>query len=400
MKLTVLKILALLALLLGIIILGVLFDVEVIDTYHQIAMDMLLQTVGQDPETGAGGFKLVLAIAGLLLTIAGFYGFVPKLPKKSETITFQSDNGEVTVELDRVAQHLRKVLLKMDEVKQAKVFVKPGQDGKEALISAKAMLIKPEGVTARETAKRVHRFITQTAKEMLGLEELAPINLQVRFAVNPKASGRALREAVKEEEAKLPPAVMPPDPPISEEVIATADARDEEEAVLASEPPEEVEPIEATPEATYGAAESTDEAGVPHEIEPEEAADGPTDETFEDEAEVIEEEDTEALVAEREEEAVPVESDGILSEAAVMEEEVPESVVPEEEEEAMPPLATLLGGTPDPGFSEEPEPEDFISGGDAGEETPAAADDPEDEATESGKEEDPKDADGDNKWSF
>ena len=58
------------------------------------------------------------------MLLLGLYGFLPKLPRRSETITFAGAAGEVTIQLDTVEKGLTRVLQKMDEVKKVKIKVK------------------------------------------------------------------------------------------------------------------------------------------------------------------------------------------------------------------------------------------------------------------------------------
>lgn len=204
MKLAILKVLSLLVFLGGVVIVGLILEDGNPAGFFTQRYDAFLNAVatgGEDAAAGTRGSLRSFGIAsGLAMLLVGLYGFVPKLRGRKASFTYQSSAGEVTIQLDTVERSLQRVLSKMAEIRKVRVQLSPASGGKAVQVRAWATLLKPERISARATTERVHRFIEITAKEHLGLEELAPIALCVDFEMNPKASERALRTRVQSED--------------------------------------------------------------------------------------------------------------------------------------------------------------------------------------------------------
>lgn len=193
-QITLMKVLAALALVGGIATAIVWLDPALWDKVH----NFLLASVW--PRYG-----LVL---GVLATIAGFAGLVPLLgPKRKKTISFQGTHGEVTIELDSIEATLSRVVGKMPEVKKISVTVTPSEDNRQAQVFANVLMYKgAETAGARQIANRISDYLADTAVNILGVEDITKINLNIRGiiidAVKPKAaSGAILAEPLSSHEA-------------------------------------------------------------------------------------------------------------------------------------------------------------------------------------------------------
>lgn len=139
---------------------------------------------------------VVLVIAGVALLVFGFYAILPKLPNRSErrAIRFSGEHGEVIIQLDSVQATLTKIMTNMPEIRKVDVRVDPDKKRERAIIKADVVLENQPDTDARQTANVVTSYIAETAIRMLGLEDLATVNLKiVGFHVNPKKASKAIR---------------------------------------------------------------------------------------------------------------------------------------------------------------------------------------------------------------
>ncbi len=165
--------------------------------------------------------KEVLTVQGLWFTgsivalVFGIYGFSPKSRKwrKPKKISYTGPHGEVQIQLDTVEQSLNHVLARMPEVKRINVKVDPQDGGRRALIRAEVVLLQRPGQNARALASLVTDYIAETASKLLGLEDLATIELKVTgIVVNSKKSSQAIRKESLSHSAPVELLEAPPAP--------------------------------------------------------------------------------------------------------------------------------------------------------------------------------------------
>lgn len=260
MKITILKLVAL-----GVLIGGAWL----------LAVEMGLTSWAMIEEQAAtAGYELpeqrliMMGLAGLMV-VFGFYAFIPTFKKRApkRTITFEGEHGDVLIQLDPVQATLTRVLLNMPEIKRVSVKVDPDESGKNALIVADALLQNQPGVSARDTARRVTDYIAESAKSLLGLEELANIRLNVTgIHLNPKASSKAVRESQSS---------RPSGPPIQIEYTANPTEKNAEHAPLKEEAVEET--VEESTDNQYTTLDVT--ASPSTDVEEEDTAEAPVVET-------------------------------------------------------------------------------------------------------------------------
>lgn len=313
MKLLVLKLIALVVFLGGLLFLGMALDVnQAWDAYHQ--------ALGYWPaiEDGVPYFGVPGILIGALIALIGFYAFIPRFPSgKNDFITHTTPDGStVLLQLAPLRKSLLKVMKKMPEVAKINVHVRPERGRKTARVAADVILNGRKDFSEEDSAQTVAQVLSVTCKEVLGFSELSTIIVNVRgIRVDAEEASEQVRahltalQTQKEEAEKVP---------CCEEVIAEAAADAQEEAaaetveteaavVAADESPccaeaaKEVPCTEAAEEApaVEAAAETAAEAEEAPAIE--EAV----------EEEVTEEEDTEEDVADAaaEDEAQGEESD-------------------------------------------------------------------------------------------
>lgn len=223
MKLFILKLLSLVVAIVGcvslIFALG-LADIPEIKPYLDQIPAILSELQSKLPKE-LGFLKEVLTIQGLWFTgsivalVFGIYGFSPKSRKwrKPKKISYTGPHGEVQIQLDTVEQSLNHVLARMPEVKRIDVKVDPQDGGRRALIRAEVVLYQRPGQNARALASLVTDYIAETASKLLGLEDLATIELKVTgIVVNSKKSSQAIRKESLSHSAPVELLEAPPAP--------------------------------------------------------------------------------------------------------------------------------------------------------------------------------------------
>lgn len=202
MKLFILKLLSLVVFILGIISLLVALGLPEVKTYLAQVPGLIAQLQSKLPPQ-LDFMKEVLTVQGLWFTgsivaiVFGIYGFTPRSTKwrKPKKISYTGPHGEVQIQLDTVEQSLNHVLMRMPEIKRIQVKVDPQDGGRRALIRAEVVLYQRPGQNARALASLVTDYISETASKLLGIEDLATIELKVTgIVVNSKKSSKAIRK--------------------------------------------------------------------------------------------------------------------------------------------------------------------------------------------------------------
>lgn len=225
MKLFILKLLSLLVLFVGLVSLAFalgLPDMPEVKPYLDQIPALLADLQSKLPKE-LEFLKEVLTAQGLWFTgsimaiVFGIYGFAPRSTKwrKPKKISYTGPHGEVQIQLDTVEHSLNQVLARMPEIKRINVRVDPQDGGRRALIRAEVVLLQRPGQNARALASLVTDYIAETASKLLGLEELATIELKVTgIVVNSKKSSKAIRKESLSHSANAPVELLeaPPAP--------------------------------------------------------------------------------------------------------------------------------------------------------------------------------------------
>ncbi len=202
MKLFILKLLSLVVLCLGALSLAFFMGFAPVTDYVANLPQLLTQWQQDLPESFAWAkglleIRILWLIGSIVAFVFGGYGLFPRISKwkKSKKISYDGPHGLVQIELDTVEQSLNRVLVRMPEVKKIDVHVEPRDGGRSALIKADAVLQHQPGQNARAIAGLVSDYIAETATKMLGLEELATIELNVKaINVNTRKSSKEIRK--------------------------------------------------------------------------------------------------------------------------------------------------------------------------------------------------------------
>jgi hypothetical protein len=212
MKLFILKLLSLIVLCLGVISAAYALGITEITGFLEQLPAKLGDFRGSLPENfapleGLLELKLLWLIASAVAIVFGLYGFVPRSSrfKRPKKISYDGPHGLVQIELESVEHSLNNVLARMPEVKKIDVRVEPRDGGRSALIKADTVLQHQTGQNARAIAALVSDYIVETATKMLGLEELATVQLNVTgINVNSRKSSKAIRKDSLSQSANAP----------------------------------------------------------------------------------------------------------------------------------------------------------------------------------------------------
>jgi len=202
MKLFFLKLNSLLLLAVGAIAVITSFEMEEIDEVEATAIGAIEERAS---------LTLAQMGVGAVLFVVGFYGFIPKGPggakvkgapkhkrkNKTRTITVAGESGDLVIQLDAVERTLNGLVAKMPEVKKAAVYIDAEKDGRSASITVDLLPNYSSNLRMRETAKLVTDCIRETAVRILGIEDIASINVNlVDIALNTKKESRNVHDDI------------------------------------------------------------------------------------------------------------------------------------------------------------------------------------------------------------
>jgi len=206
------KIICLLALVGGLFMLGLVFDIGYAQIVHERALEYWPRQ-----ESGALNLRMPGAIIGTVLVVIGLYGLLPKLPSaRNTTITFKGANGDIVLQLKPIRKLLLKMMRRMPEVYSIKLDVRPDSDGRRACIDADVILKNCAALGARQSAKIVAECLATTARGLLGLEDLSTVRLNVKgIHVDVAATSKQIREQMARRQAEEDSCYAVARPPIS-----------------------------------------------------------------------------------------------------------------------------------------------------------------------------------------
>ncbi len=187
---------------------------------------------------------------GLMAVLAGLIGLLPSGRRRTHNvISFPGVHGDVTIELDSVESTLTRMVNKMPEVKKIRIRVIPAEDRRRVRVKADVLVYKGASASsARELANRITDYLTDTAVNMLGVEDVTTVDLNVRGIVvdaRPVPLSKTDARAPKADEpvVEAPPAAIAEETPRAEpaippvcEIATPAPAVDEAIAIAEPDP--------------------------------------------------------------------------------------------------------------------------------------------------------------------
>ena len=127
-------------------------------------------------------FGAVIVLIGLTLA---WFVLVPK--RRPRSVTFTGTHGEVTIELEPVEATLERVAMKLPEVKNITVQLKPLEGNGRIQVNAIAILAKNADDDARMVTARVHNFLQIHTRKIVGLQEVDAKLTVKKFNMNMKS---------------------------------------------------------------------------------------------------------------------------------------------------------------------------------------------------------------------
>jgi len=199
MKTFLLKLCSLLVLAAGVLLIAYELQLTPVTT---ALFDAYTQTVDLVPIAP----EMLRLVLGVVLGVVGVVALAPSPASRSKrrVVMIPTDRGEASVQLDAVAKVLTGILKRMPEVKKAKVVARPTKDRRRAIIDAYVTLKQEPDLAARHTVNLVTEHITNSAVQILGMEDLAEVRLHVdSMKVNAKQAAKAIAAKHPELEQKL-----------------------------------------------------------------------------------------------------------------------------------------------------------------------------------------------------
>jgi hypothetical protein len=146
------------------------FSMEELVAKGTVYFDQMLDTA---PPIPFGEFAYRHAI-GAFLALYGFIKFWMALVPNSRprTVTFSGTHGDVTIELEPVESTLQRVAMKLPEVKNISLQLKPLDGDGRILVDAVAILAKNADDDARMITARIHNFLKIHTRKIVGLQHV------------------------------------------------------------------------------------------------------------------------------------------------------------------------------------------------------------------------------------
>lgn len=124
---------------------------------------------------------VVRVIVGIVAALLGLLALAP-IPKslfQAKSIAFSDNLGTDTVRLAPLERTLTKEVSAQSEVKRAEVFLTPTADRRGVHVRAEVVLRKAPQVRSSEVRNRLKNFLLLQARELLGTDEVAGVELEV-----------------------------------------------------------------------------------------------------------------------------------------------------------------------------------------------------------------------------
>ncbi len=157
---------------------------------------------------------LARIIGGALLALLGLAALVP-LPNRlvsAKSITFSDDMGTDVVHLAPLERTLTKEVSALPEVKRAEVFLSPTSDRRSVDVRAEVVLRKSPQVSSSAIRVRLKNFLLTQARELLGTDEVAHVELEVLDISVEQDLAMEMTETITQNvpETEEPPRETPP----------------------------------------------------------------------------------------------------------------------------------------------------------------------------------------------
>lgn len=231
-------------------ILLVMYDKQEIFTHADDLYERFLVEVPEIPVeyvTYRQIFGGAIASIGLILV---WLVVVPK--RRPRSVTFTGTHGEVTIELEPVEATLERIAMKLPEVKNISIQLKPLEGNGRIQVNAIAILSKNADDDARMVTARVHNFLQIHTRKIVGLQEVDAKLTVKKFNMNMKtfkpepllldAPDEPVAAPPKSAHSSVIPAAAPPVPSAASAVVVAPDPPADRSAQ--DPPPKLSDPVE------------------------------------------------------------------------------------------------------------------------------------------------------------
>ncbi|MFP6581911.1 MAG: hypothetical protein VCD00_05075 [Candidatus Hydrogenedentota bacterium] len=151
-------------------VLFVMYDLEeLVARAHDVYMEFLdvATPIPIEGVTYRQVFGVAMALFGALLL---WMVIVPKRRRRS--VSFVGTHGEVTIELEPVEATLQRVAMKLPEVKNMSITLRPLEGNGRIKVEAVAILEKSADDDARMVTARVQNFLQIHTRKIVGLQDV------------------------------------------------------------------------------------------------------------------------------------------------------------------------------------------------------------------------------------
>lgn len=164
----------------------VIFDKTEIMIYADDYYEQLLLEIPEIPEVWHITYRQVLG--GAITFVGVIWALLIVIPRgRTRSVTFEGTHGEVTVELEPVEATLERIALKLPEVKNISIQLKPLEGDGRIQVLAVAILAKSADDDARMVTARIHNFLQIHTRKITGLRDIEAKLRVKRFIMNMKS---------------------------------------------------------------------------------------------------------------------------------------------------------------------------------------------------------------------
>jgi len=166
---------------------------------------------GQHSETTNQMLRILVGIVGCAIAI---WGLIPLSNgrSRSKTISFPDAQGTTTVHLESIEKTLNQEIARQPEIKRVSVEIEPADDNRRVRLVANVVIRKGSGISTRDIYTRMKTFIVEEARNILGPDEIAGLDLNVEGIIPDKRAHSAVIEEVPVDFEKKTGDSLPPGP--------------------------------------------------------------------------------------------------------------------------------------------------------------------------------------------
>ena len=166
-------------------VLLIMYEKQAIISY---ADDLYSQFLEEAPEIPIENMTYRQILGGVVVLVGLILVWLVIVPKRRpRSVTFTGTHGEVTIELEPVESTLERIAMKLPEVKNISIELKPLEGNGRIQVNAIAILSKNADDDARMVTARVHNFLQIHTRKIVGLQDVDARLTVKKFNMNMKS---------------------------------------------------------------------------------------------------------------------------------------------------------------------------------------------------------------------